>query len=117
MASREKVIVLSEIELLVKDLKKYLYLAVRKPYISYWGELFYILYKIKKLVNEPGRYITLYDIYPVGTIDYDANSRLFIAKLPELLIKLQDINLVDALLKGSFKPITQEMFGCKQDKS
>jgi hypothetical protein len=101
------VIPLSDIELLVKDLQKYLLISKRKPYMSYWGEVFYILHSMKKKAKESGTTVFIYDIQPVGKIVYDADSHCFVALLPEISIKLRDSEFVDALLDGRLLPKTE----------
>jgi hypothetical protein len=98
---------LPDIEMLVKELQQFLSLAKRKPYISYWGEVFYILHSIKKKANELRTTVSVYDIWPAGKIVYDIDSRCFVALLPELSIKFRDNEFVDALLDGRFVPKTE----------
>lgn len=95
---------LSKVNLFIKDLQKFLFFSKRKPYISYWGELYFILYSIKKLAHASETPLFVYDIHPVGEIVYDVNNHCFVAQLPGLSIKLQDEEFVDALLEERLLP-------------
>lgn len=85
------------------ELLHFLTLAKQKPYISYWGEIYALLYRVRKDGKAKRQPIKLYDI-PSGELIYDYEKDRFVAKLPDLNLMLKDHELTDALLRGALVP-------------
>jgi hypothetical protein len=85
------------------ELHRFLDLAKQKPYISYWGEVYALLYQVRKNGKAQRKHIKLYDI-PSGEVVYDYERDRFVAKLPDLNLILEDHELTDALMRGALVP-------------
>lgn len=87
-----------------EQIKQFLLLAKRKPYMSYWGELFHILYTMRRMGQRDRRDIDLYNL-AAGKVIFDWRRDRFLALLPDMTITLTDQELVDALLRGILVPL------------
>ena len=80
-----------------------LMLAREKPYMSFWGELFELIYFIKRIGQKLNRNIYLYNLSS-GKVIYDSHKNQFVAMLPDMNVALTDHELVDALFRGILIP-------------
>ena len=71
--------------------------------MSYWGELFYLLYQIRRKSEAMKQDLPVY-VLPSGQMIYSWAKCRFIAILPDMNIHLTEQELVDALLKGILVP-------------
>ena len=92
-----------ETGLIDKQILHILTMSKEKPYISYWGELYYLLYKMKRKAEQLRQNIMLYHL-PSGTMIFNYRKKRFIAMIPDMNIALKDHELADALFKGALVP-------------
>src|SRR5690554_1495260 len=80
-----------------------LMLSREKPYMSFWRELFEVIYSMKRIGQKSNRNIYLYNLSS-GKVIYDSNKNQFVAMLPDMNVALSDHELVDALFRGILVP-------------
>jgi hypothetical protein len=88
----------------VQELKQILQQYKQKPYLPFWGEIFNILRSVKKAARKQRGPLPFYQIDPEGVILYDAEKDRFLVVTPLANIYLEDGQLINALLGGSFPP-------------
>lgn len=91
------------LEMFDVNLCRLLTLAKEKPHISYWGEVYYLLYSVRKQGRATKKSMVLYNL-PSGRMMYSYLKNCFVAVLPNMNINLQIHELTDALLMGRFIP-------------
>lgn len=99
-----------KLEQTVDIAEKIIYLleeSSNNPYFPVWGELFYILWTVKKEAEQRQTTLSLYPIHPIGYVTYDINDKLFVAHIPGCLIKMNIDELIQMLLSGSVLPSNQ----------
>lgn len=94
------------LEMLHEKINRLLSLAKEKPHLSYWGEVYYLLYSVRKQGRVKNKSIVLYDL-PAGKMTYSHLKDCFVAVLPDMNISLQVHELTDALLMGRFVPAAE----------
>lgn len=87
----------------IDQILTYLALSKQKPYLSYWGELFALLYQIRKEGRAANQDILLYDL-PTGRLKYSYEKDRFAAELPEMNILLKADELIDSWIRGILVP-------------
>ncbi|MED4402545.1 hypothetical protein [Metabacillus fastidiosus] len=87
------------------DLKNVINLYKEKPYLPLWGEILYVLRRLKKEINEETTSnIFLYEAeHSVHIFYIPKDGRIFI-KLPDFNILLKQDKFIDNILKGRFWP-------------
>jgi len=75
-----------------------------KPYLPVWGEIFHILWSIRKEARAKKVEKKAYDIHPTGSIIYIPDEDMFYAKLPECTIKMNIIDLTKMIIQERFSP-------------
>ncbi|MED4584980.1 hypothetical protein [Brevibacillus choshinensis] len=81
-----------------------------KPYLPVWGELFTSLRDIVRHGKQAQENILVYPMRPTGTLWYLYQENQFLADLPDpgITISMTQEQLLDALVKGSFPPLTTD---------
>lgn len=78
----------------------------RKPYLPVWGELFALLYGIKRRAEQENREVAAYTIGN-DVVVFDPAIRKFRIRIGEITFCLAIEELTDALLRGAFVPRTE----------
>lgn len=87
------------------DLKNVINLYREKPYLPLWGELFYILRRLQKEVNQHSTSnIFLYETETSVSIFYSPTDGRFQIQLPNFNILLKREEFIDNILRGKFWP-------------
>lgn len=87
------------------DLKRVINLYKEKPYLPFWGEIFYILETFKKELNQNTQSDSfLYKTKSSVSVFYRPIDDRFCIALPEFNILLTQEEFIDNLLQGRFWP-------------
>ncbi len=81
-----------------------------KPYLPVWGELYTSLRDIVRHGQQAQENVHVYAMRPTGTLWYLHQENRFLADLPDpgITISMTQEQLLDALLKGSFPPLSTD---------
>ncbi len=89
------------------DLLRILSTYKQKPFFPVWGELFCLLWSVKRKAEIENCDVIAYSIYPVGQIIYHAREKLFVAHVPEFNIKMTLEELIQMILRGAMLPANE----------
>jgi hypothetical protein len=92
--------------LVTAEIIRCLHAYKRKPYLPVWGELFALLYGIKRRAEQENRAV---EAYAIGNdvVVFDPDIRKFRLRIGEITFCLSIEELTDALLRGAFVPKTE----------
>lgn len=85
----------------VKRMNHILELHKKKSFIPVWGEMFSVIWELKKSARKNKRNIILYDL-PDGDVMYDYKKNVFTVRTNDLHFNLKDYEFVNSLLEGRF---------------
>lgn len=101
-SEKEEMVLSVSREELREQLKQTITDCRRDATLPFWGEVFSVLQQMKKT---PVDQMPLYEIHPVGAVEYAAEKRCFVVKIPDMDITMKDAELADAIVKqGLFHP-------------
>ena len=86
------------------DLRKIVNLYKEKPYLPFWGELFYVLQKLKTINENTNHNLFLYETEASASIFYQQSDGRFLIMLPNFNILLTQAQFIDNILEGRFWP-------------
>ncbi|MFJ5622000.1 hypothetical protein ACIQD3_04530 [Peribacillus loiseleuriae] len=87
------------------DLKKLINLYKEKPYLPFWGELFFVLQRLKKEVDKNTQSnLFLYEMEISVSVFYQPIDGKFCIMHPDFNISLTQEEYIDSILKGRFWP-------------
>ncbi|MGG3805222.1 hypothetical protein [Metabacillus fastidiosus] len=87
------------------DLKNVINLYKEKPYLPLWGEILYVLRRLKKEINEETTSnIFLYEAEHSVQVSYIPKDGRISIQLPDFNILLKQDKFIDNILKGRFWP-------------
>ncbi|PKG22853.1 hypothetical protein [Niallia nealsonii] len=87
------------------ELKQMIHSYKYKPYLPFWGEVYFILYKFKKNIKEEQKTnLFLYKTKAATPVFYLPDDGKICIELPEFKIIITEEEFIDNLLKGRFWP-------------
>ncbi|MBU8878768.1 hypothetical protein BGM26_07155 [Bacillus sp. FJAT-29790] len=86
------------------DLRDLVYLYKEKPYLPFWGELFSVLQRLKKVGKNTKSIIFLYETETAIPVFYHPIDNRFCIELPGFNIFLNQEEFIDSILEGRFWP-------------
>ncbi|MBY0120607.1 hypothetical protein [Bacillus sp. S/N-304-OC-R1] len=86
------------------DLRNVVELYKAKPYLPFWGELYSVLQRLKKLDKESKSQILLYQTENSLQVFYNPIDGRFFIELPGFNILLTQEEFIDSILEGRFWP-------------
>ena len=86
------------------DLRQIINLYKEKPYLPLWGELFYVLQKLKEIDENTQSKIFLYEIDTSASVFFQPIDGRFCITLPNFNIFLTQEEFIDNILQGRFWP-------------
>lgn len=87
-----------------KQILHYVDLAGKSPFLPVWGEIFNILYSIKRESDEDQKDKIAYKVQGEYLMIYQVNKKRFVLTVPGVTFNLKICELTTALLKGRFLP-------------
>ena len=79
----------------------------RKPYLPIWGEIFLLLYKVKRKAENENIAVEAYTIGK-DVIVYDPTIKKFSCQIGEITFRLTIEELTDSIVDGAFMPIQED---------
>ncbi|WP_391560629.1 hypothetical protein [Robertmurraya sp.] len=95
---------INEIYSIEQQLLHYVHLSGKNPSLPVWGEIFYILYEIKRESENNQRDIVAYRVQGEYLMIYDAKKKRFVLTVPGVTFNLKICELTTSILKGRFLP-------------
>ncbi|WP_209809587.1 hypothetical protein [Ammoniphilus resinae] len=73
-----------------------------------WGEIFHVLYKIKRSAETRNRNLIAYKVQGNHNMEYHVENKRFVLTVDEITLNLKINELTTSILKGRFLPVEED---------